>query len=83
MVCPHYNRCSCAVVEIKKGEGQLNVPQEHYQTFWEKLTNNEDSPPIFVGGVKHTLHYDKNMNTIYCMSKNKKNKIVRHYLIPS
>lgn len=83
MVCLCKHECSCANLKIKKGEGVLKVPQEHYETFWEKLSNNEEAPPIFVGGIIHTLCYDENMNAIYCMSKNKKNKIVRHYLMPN
>lgn len=82
MVCHCKHNCSCATLKIKKGEGLLRVPQEHYETFWEKLTNNEEAPPIFVGGIMHTLRYDKNMNAVYCMGKNKKKKIVRHYLMP-
>lgn len=78
--------CSCATVNIKAGEGILKVPTEHYETFWNKLVNNEEAPPIYVGGEEQKLIYDKKMNTIYYMEYRhtglKKKKKVRHYLIP-
>ena len=83
MVCPCKHNCYCSNLNIKKGEGILKVPQEHYETFWEKLSNNEEAPLITVGGIIHTLCYDKNMNAVYCISKNLKNKKVRHYLMPN
>tara|TARA_B110000483_G_scaffold220575_2_gene275754 strand:- start:1972 stop:2226 length:255 start_codon:yes stop_codon:yes gene_type:complete len=84
MVCPCKHKCYCTILNIKNGEGVLKVPQEHYETFWNKLNNDEEAPPIFVRGKMKTLLYDKNTNAVYYLGENKKkNKKVRHYLFPN
>jgi hypothetical protein len=82
-----HHSCQCAIIRLDKGDRVLNVPHEHYTTFWNKLSNNKKAPDIRVEGEKKQLHYDKDTNTIFFFDEIKEDshiaRIVRHYLTPT